>query len=238
MRNQKRKIRQASVLGVFAAAICVLASACGGGDSVSEEEAREALPRMVLQETDVPEGLQRAGEDFTTNQQLTEGGLGGAPPAERVEEWGRVLGYETDFQAAELPAGPLITGLDTAVSLYKTPEGATASFEDTAARAREADWATYYDDLREFQQREVERELPVDGAVWLRLSGMRPRVDAQGHVLVVDDQIIYRVGTARGYLRVLTSQDGAIDRDLVLQQVEALLRTQIQNTRDGLQQLG
>jgi hypothetical protein len=193
---------------------------------------------MVLQETDVPQGLQRAGEDFTTNQELTESGLGGAPPAERVEEWGRILGFETDFQAAELPAGPLITGIDTAASLYKTTEGATASFEETAQRARDADWTLVHEDLDEFQQREVQRDLPADGSMWLRLTGLRPRVSGGGHVLVVDDQIIYRVGTVRGYLRVLTSEDGAIDRDLVIQQVEALLRRQIQNTRDALEQLG
>jgi hypothetical protein len=223
---------------VAAVAVVVWLFARGGGDggSVSEDEAREALPQMVLQETDVPEGLQRAGEDFTTNQQLIESGAGGAPPAEQVEKWGRVLGYETDFQAAELPEGPIITGLDTAASLYKTPDGAAASFDDTVARARAADWSSFYSDLEEFEQREVQRDLPVDGAVWLRLSGKRP--SSGGHVLVVDDQIIYRVGEVRGYLRVLTSEDGAIDRNLSMEQVEALLRTQIQNTRDSMEQLG
>jgi hypothetical protein len=153
-----------------------------------------------------------------------------------VEKWGRVLGYETDFQAAALPAGPIITGVDTAASVYKTPDGAAASFEDTVGRARAADWASFYSDLQEFEQREVQRDLPADGAVWLRLSGKRP--SASGHVLVVDDQIIYRVGEVRGYLRVLTSEDGAIDRNLSMQQVEALLRTQIDNTRAALAQLG
>jgi hypothetical protein len=51
---------------------------------------------------------------------------------------------------------------------------------------------------------------------------------------VVDDQIAYRVGSVRGFLRVLTSDDAGTDRNLVISQVEALLRTQIQNTREAL----
>lgn len=225
---------------VWPAVICLtLISAtvgCGGGGSaeISESEAREALPRMVLQEAQLPPGLVRAGEDFTTNEQLAASELGGVPEAAKIEEWGRVLGYETDFQAAELPSGPLITGINTAVSAYKTPEGASASFEDTAQRARDADWTQFYTDLTDFQQQEVQRDLPTDGTFWLRLSGLRARIDGQGNVLVVDDQIAYRVGPVRGFLRVLTSDDGSTDRNLVISQVEALLRTQIQNTRETL----
>ena len=218
--------------------ILVAAAACGGGGGeISESEAREALPRMVIQEIQLPEGLERAGEEFTTNEQLTESGVGGAPEAAKIEEWGRVLGYETDFQAAELPSGPLITGIATAASAYKTPEGATASFEDTAQRARDADWAQFYTDLTEFQEQEVQRDLPADGVFWLRLSGLRARTGGEGHVLVVDDQIAYRVGPVRSFLRVLTSEEGATDRNLVVSRVEALLRTQIQNTREALEEL-
>jgi hypothetical protein len=190
---------------------------------------------MVLQADDVPEGLERAGEDFTTNEELASSGVGGAPEAAKIEEWGRVLGYDTDFQAAALPTGPFITGIATAVSVYKTSEGSAASFEDTAQRARDADWQSVHADLQEFEQQEVQRDLPVDGALWLRLTGLRPRVSGEGHVLVVDDQIIYRVGAVRGHLRVLISEDGGTDRELSLERVEALLRTQIQHTRDGLE---
>jgi hypothetical protein len=214
------------------------AVACGGGSGeISEEQARSALPQMVLQEADMPEGLERAGEEFTTNEQLTQSELGGAPGSAEVEEWGRVLGYETDFQAAELPEGPLITGIDTAASVYKTSDGAAASFDNTTQQARAADWALAHPDLQEFQGQEVQRDLPVDGALWLRLSGLQPSVDGGGHVLVIDDQIIYRVGQARGHLRVLTSEADSTNRDLEIPQVEALLRTQIQNTRDALEGL-
>jgi hypothetical protein len=192
---------------------------------------------MVLQEAQVPEGQARAGEDFTTNEQLVASGVGGAPEAAKIEEWGRVLGYETDFQAAELPSGPLITGINTAGSVYKTPEGATASFNDTAQRARDADWGAFYTDLTEFQEQEIQRDLPADGVFWLRLSGLRARIDGEGHVLVVDDQIAYRVGPVRGFLRVLTSEDEGTDRNLEVTRVEALLRTQIQNTREALEGL-
>jgi hypothetical protein len=206
----------------------------GGGGEISEQEAREALPRMVLQEAQLPDGLARAGEKFTTNEQLAASEVGGVPEAAKIEEWGRVLGYETDFQAAELPSGPLITGINIAASAYKTPEGASASFEDTTQRARDADWAAFYTDLTEFQEQEVQRELPADGTFWLRLSGLRARIDGEGQVLVVDDQIAYRVGPVRGFLRVLTSDDAGTDRNLVISQVDALLRTQIQNTREAL----
>ena len=228
-----------TTLIVLAAASSVLAAACGGDDSgeLSESEAREALPRMVIQEAQLPEGMERAGENFTTNEQLVSSGVGGNPEAAKVEEWGRVLGYETDFQAVEVPSGPLITGIATAASAYKTPEGATASFEDTVQRARDADWTQFYTDLTDFQEQEIQRDLPADGSFWLRLSGLRATVDGEGHVLVVDDQIAYRVGPVRGFLRVLTSEDGGTDRNLEISQVEALLRTQIQNTRETLEGL-
>ena len=41
----------------------------------------------------------------------------------------------------------------------------------------------------------------------------------------------------RGFLRVLTSEDSGTDRNPVVSQVEALLRTQIQNTREALEGL-
>jgi hypothetical protein len=239
--DEKAVVNNARAGNLIAVAVLLSAAvswACGGGGGeISEAEARLALPRMVLQEADVPDGLQRAGEDFTTNEELAQSGIGGGPEAAKIEEWGRLLGYDTDFQAAELPAGPLITGIATAASVYKASEGASSSFEDTAQRARDADWTTVHADLQEFEEREVQRDLPADGALWLRLTGLRPRVEGEGNVLVVDDQIIYRVGQVRGHLRVLTSEDGGDDRDVVLSQVEAMLRTQIQNTRDALREL-
>ncbi len=204
-----------------------LAAACSGKSD--EAKARDALPLMTLQADQVPEGLVRAEQKFSTNEELAQSQLG-APPEEReLEAWGRILGYETDFQAAQIGAGPVVSGVDSAVSLYKTADGTSLSFADISADAREANWqSALYSDLSKFQQDEIQSEVPADEIFWLRLSGMR-----QG-VLVVDYQIVVRVDRVRSYLRVLISEDGGQDRTASDAAVEALLRQQITNIRNTL----
>jgi len=219
--------------------IAAFAASCGGGgDAVTEEQARALLPRMVLQPEDVPEGLEQAGEQFTTNEQLAGPGIGVRPGIEKIEEWGRILGYERDFQAAGVGgSGPPVIGVNTAASFYETPEGASASFAEVAQQARDTDWAQFYTDLTEFQVREVDRDVPADEILWLRLSGQRPSTTGDGLLLLVDDQIVFRVGQVRAFLRVLISQEDATDRDLALERTEALLQTQIQHIRDTLESM-
>jgi hypothetical protein len=192
---------------------------------------------MVLQQGDVPETLEPTGERFTTNEELAGPGIGVRPGAEQIEEWGRVLGYARDFQAASVGSGPPVIGINSTASLYQKPDGAAGSFSDVARQARETNWAVFYDDLSEFEVREVDRDVPVDDLLWLRLSGFRPKTSEPGSLFVADDQITYRVGGVRGYLRVLTSQEDTNDRDLALDRAEALLRTQVQRTRDALDSL-
>ena len=193
---------------------------------------------MVLQREDVPEGLEQAGEQFTTNEELAAPGIGVRPGIEKIEEWGRILGYERDFQAAGFGgSGPPIIGVNPAASLYEAPEGASASFADVAQQARDTDWAQFYTDLTEFEVREVDRDVPADEILWLRLSGLRPSTTGGGPLLLVDDQIVFRVGQVRAFLRVLISQEDATDRDLALERSEALLQTQIQHIRDTLESM-
>jgi hypothetical protein len=190
---------------------------------------------MVLQPADVPQGLEQAGESFTTNEQLAAPGVGIRPSIEKIEEWGRILGYERDFQAAGAVSGPPVFAMNSAASLYEEPNGTSDSFADIAQQARDTDWATFYPELKEFQVDEVERGLPVDEMLWLRISGLRPKSTGDGHVLVADDQVVFRVGRVRAFVRVLINQEDGTDRNIGVENVDAIVRTQVQHIRDTLE---
>jgi len=188
---------------------------------------------MVLQPGEIPAGLQPLGNEFSTNAE-TISGIGLGPTLEQLEKWGRVLGYKSEFQTAAPPSITSVAALSTSVSVYKSATGATDSLTDREEKARSVDWQQSHSDLEEFQQTEPARELPVDQALWLRFTGyqeLRPGV----RNLVIDDQIAFRVGEAWGFLGVIsTAAEGETDRDILLPEVEVLVRTQIEHMRNAL----
>lgn len=194
------------------------------------DELRDALPLMVLQEEDLPPGLQTVGEGFTTNEEIIEASPD--PNAKRAElaRWGRILSYSTTFQPGPdiLPETP-IRGINTSASLYETAEGAAESYAQAETEANDRDWQADNPNLLEFQQQRVELEGVADELLWLRLSGLSTSQEG----IVVDDVILFRVGRERGFLRVLASAPGQ-DRDLLLDEVEGWLRTQVRRVDEVL----
>jgi hypothetical protein len=225
----------AFVLLGLAGVIALLLGVTGGDDDgpTKEEAFRQVMATMILQIDDVPSGMQSLGASYSTNADAASG-LGGGPSEEQLDAWGRILGHSNSFQATEPSADSAITAITTAVSVYRTAQGASDSFTDRVADARAADWATSHSDLTEFQQEDLVRDLGVDDMLWLHFSG-RKEIAPGDFRIISDDQIVFRVDRAWGFIGVVsTAATGIEDRAFMLQQLEVLARTQAQHMRDGL----
>ncbi len=213
--------------------------ACGGGSdtpdsAVSESSARQALPGMVLQRVDVAADLANIGGEFSTNKEAAAG-LGTGPTEEQLDAWGRVLGYRGDFQAQAAAAKSAIIAVTTSVSIYATAQGAADSIEDRIRQARAVDWQQSHSDLETFAQVELKRDVPADDMLWLRFTGFK-ETRPGNRVIVSDDQIVFRVGQVWGFVgAVSTAEKGQDDRNVLLPQIETLVRKQITHMRDALE---
>ena len=230
-----------------AVALSLIASGCGNGsspaattttdDAVREATStpenngfRDALRLMVIQEDDLPTGLQLVSQGFTTNEEIIEASPDPETEQADLARWGRILSYTVTFQPGlDILPETAIRGISATASLYETAEGAADSFAQAAADATERDWAADNPGLTEFQVQPIELEAGADELLWLRLSG----VSAEPEGIVVDDVILMRVGRARGFLRVLATAPGE-GRDLLLDEVEDWLRTQIGRVKETL----
>jgi hypothetical protein len=223
---------------VATVAILALDPFSGGSDGNSESSLQKTLRKMVLQPGDVPEALEVGGEAFITNEDVAESS---ADPEERkalLESWGRLLGYEIAYEpTTETPAGLPVQGVNVSSSLYEMEEGAGESFADAVKTAEETDWAANYAGLREFEQERIKAEGLADEIVWLRLSGIQPGTSGPD-ALVTDDLIFFRIGTERGFLRVLASSAETQDRAHLHPTVESWLRTLVGNVRAALPDAG
>lgn len=175
----------------------------GDPAEMSDGELEEMLTAMVLQVSDLPDGLQALGGSFSTNEDAA-GSLGSGVSKEQLDEWGRILGYASDYQRTSPPTGANITAVNTSISVYETAEGATDSFDDRVSRARNADWQVSYSDLEQFEQRELSPDLPVDGLYWIRISGYQQTTPAV-RAFITDDQIVFRIGQAWGFVRAIST---------------------------------
>lgn len=182
----------------------IRASLNEGDPATLEEQAlQDMLTAMVLQPEDVPEGLQNLGGSFSTNEQSASG-LGSGPSKEQLDEWGRILGYSTDYQRANPAAGANIRAVRTSISVYEDADGATLSFDDRIELARGADWRQSHPELEEFETTELTPEMDVDGLYWIRISGYQ-QTGANSRVYVTDDQIVFRIGQAWGFLNAVAA---------------------------------
>lgn len=194
------------------------------------DELRDTLPLMVVQEEDLPTGLQTVGQGFTSNEEIIEASPD--PDAKRAElmSSGRLLGYSTTFQPGPdiLPQTP-IRGIEATASLYETAEGAAGAYAQSEMETNETDWQAINPDLLEFQVQNIELQGVADELLWVRLSG----VSTSPEGIVVDDYILFRVGRERGFLRVLATAPGE-DRELLREEVEGWLRAQVQRVNEVL----
>lgn len=244
--------RRRSPLGAFAACFlagcALLIAACDGGGAsnvtpettpspqaqpspdVSPEQ--QLLERIVLQIQDVPAGMARFSAVISTNEDVAGSGERAEENLARLESWGRLLGFDVTYQPGpEADPDLPIRGVNSAASLYLSPEGASASFADAEETARTQDWAFTYPELSEIEVREVQRPALADEVVWMRVSGYTMGDNPQ---LLIDDFVIMRRDRVRSFLRVTTLFPATVTREVYTEEVAGLAASQIERTDQAL----
>jgi hypothetical protein len=226
----------AAVVVVVVVVILVLDPFSGDSDGGNggESSLQKTLRRMVLQPEDVPEGFVSGDDAFITNDDAAADSTDPEARKALLESWGRLLGYEVAYQPTSRTADDVpVQGINVSASLYETEEGAGESFADAVKTAEARDWAANYAGLREFQQERIKASSLADEIVWLRLSGIQPGTGGPD-ALVTDDLIFFRIGTERGFLRVLASAAETQDRAHLHPSVESWLNTLAEHVRAAL----
>lgn len=200
------KIRLAfGAVAVLVAAISILAAGCDGGGGGEEPtpvppQFEQQLRRMVLQAEDVPSGFVVIDEEFSTNQAIAFDSPDPEAELAKLEQRGRILGYDVTYE----PGGPsddgeaIIFSLNSTASIYQTPEGASASFAESADQARTTDWTLYFGGAENIVVEELPAPDVADEALWLRVSG---KAEA-GEQTFAHDVVLLRTAAARGTLQV------------------------------------
>jgi len=225
-------------------AALLIAAACNGGDDDDTEVTGETgsatpttleaqLAGILLQDDEIPEGLQGSGLAFSTNEDLA------GPSQEelaRLTALGRQLGVDLTFIPTEqLPENvPVRGGIQNSASLYTNPNGASESYRLTEQEARTTDWKTLYDDLTDINVNEVDITVG-DESYWFRITGFDectiepvgsstpnpalPSPTCPPAKLVVDDYILFRSGRVRSLVKVLSAHPGDSPPDIYQEQV-------------------
>lgn len=209
-------------LAAFALALAALAwASCGGGgngDGDLDPELQALLERMVLAEGDLPAGLERLSVEFSTNEELAEAKGEPEVELEKLERQGRRLGIDVNFLPGQdvPPDFVLRGGIQATVSLYATADGASESFREGVEGVRQSDLAASYPDLQDVAVEELDRQIG-DESAWFRITGISDAGD-----LMIDDQLAFRVGPARSFLRAVSAFDADAGRDAYVEEVAAL----------------
>jgi hypothetical protein len=202
----------------------LLLAACNGDDSPREPSATDdvglptltgiqgQLAAIVLQQSDVPEGLEGSAPSFSTNEDIA--GLS-AEVMQTLVQQGRQLGVDVQFLPTDRldPASPLRGGIQSSASVYMNSLGATETYQKTVSDARANNWEANYPDILDMKVTEVPR-LFGDESLWLRLAGKdcvtnalpgdpAPTCDGEQQTVIIDN-VILRIGRVRAYLQVST----------------------------------
>ena len=183
----------------------------------------EQLRRMVLQAEDVPSGFTVVDEEFSTNQDVANQAADPEAELAKLLQRGRILGYEVTYEPGEaIGSGEtIIFSLNTTASIYQSPDGAAASFADTAAEARATDWVQFFDGVENIVVEEpTAPAVAVDEILWLRIKG-----EAEvGEQTFSHDVVLLRTGEARGSL-----QAGSFGTEESKVFIEGLIRAQAEH---------
>ena len=191
-------------MAVLVVSVSILVAGCDGGGGGEEPTAvppqfEEELRGMVLQAGDVPSGFVVIDEEFSTNQAVALDSPDSKTQLAKLEQRGRILGYDVTYE----PGGPsdgeaIIFSLNTTASIYRTPEGASASFAEAATEARTTDWNVFFGGAENLVVEELPAPDVADEILWLRVSG---KAEA-GEQTFAHDVVLLRTSTARGSLQV------------------------------------
>ena len=226
--------------------LAVLFIACGNDGSADPTPTGSAAPgtatlspleaslfAVTLQPSDLPDGLEASAPDFQTNEEFA----GNDPDMlQRLIELGRQLSVDVQYIPTDrLEETTPLRGLQSSASAYTEPEGASESYQEIAAQASAVDWAAGYPELQDAQVRQVDESLG-DESLWFRISGqlacsvlITPTPDMSGVVpsascaetkLFIVDEVIFRTGRVRAYLKITTLFDPDAADDSYVDQIK------------------
>lgn len=222
-------------LTALTAFLLVTALACDGGEgevtpTPDTANVQEQLRQMVLALEDLPSGVIRAEEYFVTNDQSAAESDDPEGRRARLEEWGRILGYDVTYQAnPEVMEQVGLLLVNSTASLYESEEGAEASFADAVQTANTTDWAALFGGAWEVEEEAMASPPPVDEVLWLRITARGQVGAGVEEETLANDIAIFRQGRARAYLMVTwVMERGSSDF------MQELARTQAQRLKGAL----
>lgn len=235
--------------------LLLLVAACGGDDSSGSgtptgtdnggiatlSGLQGQLAAVLLQQAEVPDGLEGSAPDFSTNEDLAGPNQ---QELQRLVEQGRQLGADVQFIPTSRmdPNSPLRGGIGSSASVYTNTLGASESFQDTVAQARSNNWEANYPAILGVQVTEIQRPIG-DESIWLRIAGKdctpapasgvsAPVCNGPQHEVIIDN-VVFRVGRVRAYLQVSTlfPMDTAT-ADIYQDEVSTWAEAVVQHARD------
>jgi len=231
-----RKLRLVvSGLTVLVAFLLVTVMACDDGEggvtpTPTDGEVEGQLRQMVLQLEDLPSGVILAEERFVTNEESAAGSADREERLAKLEEWGRILGYDVTYQAnPEVMEQVGLILVNSTASLYDSEEGARASFADAVQTARTTDWAALFGGAWGVEEEAMASPPLVDEMLWFRITARAEVGEGTGEREFANDIAIFRQGPARASLQVAWVMDrGSSDF------MQQLARAQAQRLMDAL----
>jgi hypothetical protein len=193
-------------------------------------EVEDQLKQMVLALEDLPSGVVLVEEFFATNEESATGSEDREERLAKLQEWGRILGYDVTYQAnPEVMEQVGLILVNSTASLYESEEGASASFADAVETARTTDWAALFGDAEEVAVEEINSPALTDEMLWLRVTA-KPESEVEiGEETFASDFVLFRQGPARTSLQI-----GWIIGTSSTDIVAPLAQAQAQSTKDAL----
>ena len=249
----------------FAALLCGLVvaiamTACGGDDetepspagapasptavsmTASERAQAEAfLKAAALQVEDLPEGFTLDGEQFITNEDEAEQGsiLPGAPTAEDLSRWERILGYQASYSpevSAAATSGTLFYQLET--NVYRNSKGADGHFEVTRQQPSDPEFITAFKeeaktaggDVQDASVSPISLAKVGDNQLAYEIRLTAHYSDPDRELDLIAQVIGIRRDRATGFITVV-----AIDLPLAVDELENLARRLDERLKDALE---
>ena len=253
-------MRFLALLGVLG--LVAVTTVCGGGDeteapatstptaapsavasmTAEERAATETLLKAAaLQAEDLPSGLTLAEENFTTNEDEAEQEniLPGAPTAEDLSRWGRILGYQASYSpdTQAIATGATLSFL-VETDVYRDSEGAEEHFQVISQQPSDPAFITWFQEDAKAAGADVQdavvSPLPFievgdnQMAFELRLSAYY--ADSDQEVNLITQIIGIRRDRALGFITMIT-----LDSPSPVGVLEDLTRTLDQRMKDALE---
>jgi len=250
----------------FAALLCGLVvaaamTACGGGDETEPSptgapasptaiasltasgraQAEALLKAAALQAEDLPEGFTLDEEQFITNEDEAKQGsiLPGAPTAEDLSRWERILGYQASYSpeaSGTVTSAALFYQVETDV--YRNSKGADGHFEVIRQQPSDSEFITALQeeaktaggDVRDASVSPISFAKVGDNrmAFEIRIKAHYPDPDRELNLIA---QVIgIRRGRATGFITVV-----ALDSPLPVEELENLARRLDERLKDALE---